>query len=38
MGTSEMNDRSHSAQYFMPACSEATWPITISAFRLPDAI
>jgi hypothetical protein len=32
IGTSVTKDFSHSVQYFMPPCSETTWPNTISAF------
>lgn len=38
MGTSLINVFSHSAQYFIPACSETTWPKIISAFFFPEAI
>src|SRR5215470_6055365 len=38
IGTSLINPFSHSAQYFIPACSDTTWPSTISPFFLPDAI
>ena len=34
--TSVMNDLSHSAQYFIPDCSDTTCPRTINAFFLPD--
>lgn len=37
-GTSLMNPFSHSAQYFMPACSDTTCPSTINAFFWPDVI
>src|SRR5262245_24536578 len=32
IGTSPMNPFSHSAQYFIPACSDTTWPSTMRAF------
>src|SRR5262245_41515072 len=38
IGTSLINSCSHSAQYFIPACSDTTWPSAISPFFLPDAI
>ena len=38
IGTSSMKDFNHSAQYFIPACSDTTWPSTINAFLFPDAI
>src|SRR6185437_10331647 len=38
IGTSGINGFSQSAQYFMPACSDATWPSRMSAFFCPDTI
>src|SRR5579871_4278058 len=38
MGTSGINPLSHSAQYFIPGCSETTWPSTRRAFFRPEAI
>src|SRR5215813_1823203 len=38
MGTSGINGLSHSAQYFIPACSDKTWPMTIKAFFFPEEI